>query len=174
MFQQFQEPPYAGFWLRFGAYIVDSLIISIVSIPLIVVLVLIVLSGNVDPDSPEVTALQLAFNGISALIGWLHHALMESSSWQATVGKKVVGIRVTDLDGNRISFGRATGRYFGKIVSGLICSVGFIMAAFTEKKQALHDMIASTLVLHGSGPQAYPVPPPPPDFVYPGGSPGIG
>jgi uncharacterized RDD family membrane protein YckC len=70
------------------------------------------------------------------------------------------------LDGNRISFGRATGRYFAKIVSGLICSIGFIMAAFTEKKQGLHDMIASTLVLQGQAPQGQPMPPPPPDFAY--------
>jgi uncharacterized RDD family membrane protein YckC len=58
-----------------------------------------------------------------------------------------LGIRVTDLDGGRISFGRATGRYFGKILSGLILGIGFLMAAFTERKQALHDLLAGTLVV---------------------------
>jgi uncharacterized RDD family membrane protein YckC len=58
-----------------------------------------------------------------------------------------IGIKVTDLNGNRISFGRATGRYFAKILSGMILMIGYIMAGFTEKKQALHDMIASCLVV---------------------------
>ena len=78
---------------------------------------------------------------------WLYFALMESSSKQATLGKMALGIRVTDVNGNRIGFGRATGRHFAKILSGLILGIGFLMAAFTEKKQALHDMIAGTLVV---------------------------
>ncbi len=166
MFQQFQEPPYAGFWLRFGAYFIDSLILGLVSIPLLVVLIVIVLNGTVDPESPAVTALQLLFNAFSWLAGWLYFAWMESSSWQATLGKRAVGLRVTDMDGNRISFGRATGRYFGKLLSGFICSIGYIMAAFTEKRQALHDMLASTLVLHGQALPGEQMPPPPPDFGY--------
>jgi uncharacterized RDD family membrane protein YckC len=72
---------------------------------------------------------------------------MESSARQATLGKMALGIVVTDLDGNRIGFGRATGRYFAKILSALILLIGFIMAAFTQKKQGLHDIIAGTLVV---------------------------
>jgi len=72
---------------------------------------------------------------------------MESSVWQATLGKKTLGLRVTDLQGNRISFGRASGRFFGRIISGLTLFIGYIMAGFTEKKQALHDIIASCLVI---------------------------
>jgi uncharacterized RDD family membrane protein YckC len=72
---------------------------------------------------------------------------MESGSMQGTLGKKLLGIKVTDMEGGRIGFGRATGRYFGKILSGMIFMVGFLMAAFTEKKQALHDMLAGTLVV---------------------------
>jgi uncharacterized RDD family membrane protein YckC len=78
---------------------------------------------------------------------WLYYALMESSSKQATLGKLALGIVVTDLGGNRVSFGRATGRYFGKIVSGMIMCIGYIMAGFTERKQALHDIMASCLVV---------------------------
>ncbi len=78
---------------------------------------------------------------------WLYFALMESSSKQATVGKMALGIVVTDLSGNRISFGRATGRYFGKIVSGMILCIGYFMAGFTERKQALHDIMSSCLVV---------------------------
>jgi uncharacterized RDD family membrane protein YckC len=72
---------------------------------------------------------------------------MESSSRQATVGKIALGLRVTDLNGERITFLRATGRYFGKIISGMILYIGFIMAAFTEKRQALHDLMAECLVV---------------------------
>jgi uncharacterized RDD family membrane protein YckC len=79
--------------------------------------------------------------------GWLYFALMESSAKGATLGKMALGLRVTDLSGNRISFGRATGRYFGKIVSGMIFSIGYIMAGFTQQKQALHDIMAGCLVV---------------------------
>lgn len=74
---------------------------------------------------------------------------MESSAKQATLGKMALGIVVTDLEGARIGFGRATGRYFAKILSGLILGIGFLMAAFTERKQGLHDIIAGTLVVKG-------------------------
>jgi uncharacterized RDD family membrane protein YckC len=83
-----------------------------------------------------------------SLVGqWLYFSLQESSDRQATLGKRVMGIKVVDLEGRRITFGRATGRHFAKLLSGLICDIGFIMAGFTERKQALHDMIASTLVV---------------------------
>jgi len=84
---------------------------------------------------------------IRTVLNWLYYALLESSAWQATLGKKALGLEVTDLEGRRISFGRATGRFFAKMISALILWIGFIMAGFTEKKQALHDMIAGTLVI---------------------------
>ena len=84
----------------------------------------------------------LAINLLLTMASWLYWALMECSPWQATLGKKMFGLEVTDLEGRRISFLRATGRYFGKIIV-----VGFIMIPFTEKKQALHDMIAGCLVV---------------------------
>src|SRR5208282_6521696 len=77
---------------------------------------------------------------------WLYEALMESSSYQATLGKMIFGMKVTDLYGNRISFGRATGRHFAKILSGMILCIGFIMVGLTERKQGLHDLLAGTLV----------------------------
>jgi len=85
---------------------------------------------------------------IALLLQWLYYAYLESGEKQATWGKQALGIYVTDLTGNRITFGRASGRFFAKIVSGLIpLGIGFIMAGFTDRKQALHDMIASCLVL---------------------------
>lgn len=152
--------------MRFAAYFVDSVIMSIFIIPFIVVMVVLVINGEVDPDSPAINLFQIFINAFSWLVGWLYHAWMESSSWQATLGKRLVGLRVTDMEGNRISFGRATGRYFGKLLSGFICSIGYIMAAFTEKKQALHDIMASTLVLQGAASPDQWMPPPPPDFAY--------
>jgi len=83
---------------------------------------------------------------ISVAGSWLYEALMESSSRQATLGKMIFGMKVTDLSGNRISFARATGRYFAKWLSGLTLLIGYIIAGFTERKQALHDMLAGTLV----------------------------
>lgn len=81
------------------------------------------------------------------LVWWLYYALFESSRWQATPGKRVLGLIVTTEAYETMTFGRASGRFFGMILSYMICCIGFIMAAFTEKKQALHDIIARTLVL---------------------------
>jgi uncharacterized RDD family membrane protein YckC len=84
----------------------------------------------------------------SLVLTWLYHALMESSEWQATLGKKALGLVVTDLAGQRVSFGRSTGRHFGKIITNMVpLLIGYIMAGFTAKKQALHDMLAGCLVL---------------------------
>jgi uncharacterized RDD family membrane protein YckC len=84
---------------------------------------------------------------LAIVFNWLYYALLESSAWQATLGKKALGLEVTDMAGQRISFARATGRYFGKIVSAFILMIGFIMAGFTAQKQALHDMMAGCLVI---------------------------
>jgi len=160
---------YGGFWIRFVAYLLDSVIIGI---PLSIILVILFLAfggmalfhgaiaasavSNPDPEAALAAATPmlgaiLAFYAIAIfggfVITWLYFAGLESSARQATFGKSVMGMRVTDLNGNRISFGRASGRYFGKIISGMILDIGFIMAGFTEKKQALHDMIAGTLVM---------------------------
>ena len=83
------------------------------------------------------------------VLTWLYFALCESSVWQATLGKRALGIRVTDLNGQRISFMRATGRYFGKLLSAFFFCVGFLMVAWTQRKQGLHDLLAQTLVLNG-------------------------
>ena len=82
-----------------------------------------------------------------ALLPAVYFAGMESSSWRATLGKRALGIQVTDVGGRRIFFARAIGRYFAKVISSLAFCIGFLMAAFTEKKQALHDILAGTLVV---------------------------
>jgi len=120
---------YAGFWKRFAAILIDGIIIS--------------------AASAMFTAGTMGMGWVSIFVlPWLYEAVMLSSEKQATLGKMALGIAVTDLAGGRISFGRATGRHFAKWVSALLLGVGFLMAAFTEKKQALHDMMAETLVVN--------------------------
>lgn len=151
--------PYAGFWLRFVAHLIDGAIIGVVLLMALGFLAVFTGLGAVihnlhaGEDPGAIFALLgvtfiLALVGVGVIGGWLYYALMESSSWQATLGKKALSLQVTDLAGRPISFGRASGRHFSKIISGLIpFAIGYIMAGFTEKKQALHDMIASCLVI---------------------------
>jgi uncharacterized RDD family membrane protein YckC len=93
----------------------------------------------------------MASNCVESLVGivvwWLYVATSESSSAQSTLGKRALRLRVTDMAGRRISFGRATGRNFAKVLSALTLLVGFVMAAFTSRRQALHDLVAETVVL---------------------------
>ncbi len=141
---------YATFGTRFVAAIVDGILVQIIAAILggIAGAVIGAIAGGARANQQNIVGIAQAVGGIIGLItGWLYSALQESSEKQATIGKKMLGIKVTDLEGNRISFGRATGRHFAKIVSGLICLIGYIMAGFTEKKQALHDMMAGTLVV---------------------------
>jgi uncharacterized RDD family membrane protein YckC len=139
-------PQYAGFWRRFAAAFIDGLALDLVLIPVGIIF------GNFR-FAPQPNPLQ-AFTGlhlfgtlVNYVVPWLYYSLMESSSFQATLGKMAIGIEVTDLNGQRITFGRATGRYWGKMISALTLGIGFIMAGVTEKKQALHDFMANTLVI---------------------------
>jgi uncharacterized RDD family membrane protein YckC len=179
MFQQFQTPNYASFWPRVGAYVIDYLVMAAVTCPIgmaVGALTAFTEGGEGgEGASASTLAMQMILNVVAVIGGWLYYALLESSSWQGTVGKKLLGIRVTDEYGNRIGFGKATGRYFAKIISSIICLVGFIMVAFTEKRQGLHDMIAGTLVLQGAptpgdfGVTLDQAPPPPPsDYGFRG------
>ena len=83
---------------------------------------------------------------LGPIINWLYFTISESSSWQATLGKKMLGLYVTDERRHRLSFGRANGRYWSKVISGLVLGIGFLMVGFTKRKQGLHDKIAGTLV----------------------------
>jgi uncharacterized RDD family membrane protein YckC len=145
---------YAGFWLRFVAFIIDAIVLGVVGAVITVPFVAGDFRGiwmgrpRMSPEEffPLIgTFIRVAL--LRGVINWLYYALFESSTWQATLGKKALGLEVTDLEGRRIGFGRATGRFFGKIISGAILMIGFIMAGFTEKKQALHDIMAGCLVI---------------------------
>jgi len=148
---------YAGFWLRFVAFIIDAIIIAVATLPFRLVLgamfgIRMGLMGQQRISSPDMIVgsllpMMMLSLVVNMVVNWLYFAFCESSSWQATLGKKALGLEVTDLDGNRISFARASGRFFGKIISGATLLIGYIIAGFTEKKQALHDLMAGTLVI---------------------------
>lgn len=150
---------YAGFWLRFVAFIIDQLIIGI---PLGIAIGIIAIGFGLSRpfgrfhtvDTPDALLASLGLEFIFMIVivslvgGWFYYAICESSRWQATLGKMALGLYVTDLAGNRITFGQASGRFFGKLVSKyLTIYIGFLMAGFTAKKQALHDILAGCLVL---------------------------
>lgn len=131
---------YAGFWRRFWATILDTIFIICISLFVGVI-----------------TGLDSAIYSLfSFIFPWLYEALTTSSDWQGTPGKKIIGLRVTDLQNRKISFWRATGRYFAKIISALLLMIGYFMAGFTARKQALHDMIAGTLVYMDNTSAPYP------------------
>ncbi|MDR0646092.1 MAG: RDD family protein, partial [Elusimicrobiota bacterium] len=144
---------YAGFWKRFIAYIIDSIIVTIIGWILFAVLGIIL--SAIPGDTSGNNALSLAASVGATLVGFIigillniiYFALFESSSAQASPGKMVLGIKVTDINGKRLTFWRAVGRTIAKWVSNLTFSIGYLMAGFTRRRQALHDMIADCLVI---------------------------
>ena len=148
------ELPYASFLSRLIAFILDYLLISLV----LGVLISIFMPAGFAIEGPEVveydeeyvrnlTDAAGPFMIVFYIAWWLYNAILHASRWQATVGKRAVGIIVTDLDGNRISFAKATLRFLGKLLSTFIFFLGYLTAAFTSRRQALHDMIGGTVVL---------------------------
>ncbi len=145
-----QAPAYAGFWLRFLAYVIDALVLGLVSA--FASAFLGAVAGGVlgiTGTAPDAIAAVGSLIGmlVGLLVYWLYFSIMESSGKQGTLGKMALGLAVTDGAGRPIGFGRASGRYFAKIVSAIPLGIGFLMAGFTGRKQALHDMIAGTLVV---------------------------
>jgi len=137
---------FAGFWKRVVAYILDGIIFSF-----LFGILAFLLGGSIFSIDPQNPGNMMAIFGIYALFypaWWLYFALMESSSSQGTFGKKILGIKVTDLQGQPISFGHATGRHFSALITQMTFTIGYLMSAFTARKQALHDMVASTLVVN--------------------------
>jgi len=154
---------YAGFWKRLVAYIIDCIVLYIPNM-----LIQKLMGGDVagealrqaqmaNRDDPQqmVQSLMTYYSAMTpamlaiSVVTLLYFAFCESSAWQATVGKLAMGIRVTDLEGQRISLPRALGRYLGKFISALILCIGFLMVAWTRRSQGLHDIMANTLVLNG-------------------------
>lgn len=159
-----QPHDYAGFWPRFAAYTIDGAIMALF-------MNAVYWSGHqwfsgyidshpelvkfLTKETSEYSADYKAVNNFmwyctliqNALIAWCYYAGMESSPMRGTIGKWALGIYVTDLEGNRVSFVQATGRFFGKMISGLLLGIGYLMAGITDRKQAMHDKMADCLVM---------------------------
>jgi len=140
------QPRFAGFWRRVGAFLIDAVLLAI---PLFVGTALVPQMAGplLTPGNVAATRGEGAVGLFALVVMWLYFAVLESSRHQATLGKLALGLRVTDLVGSPISFGRASGRFFGKWLSVLPLYLGFVMAGFTARKQTLHDIVAGTLVL---------------------------
>ncbi|HSX48085.1 MAG TPA: RDD family protein [Candidatus Nanoarchaeia archaeon] len=139
---------YAGFWIRFVAAVIDSIAVGVVTTPL----QRLFSTGSTGPINSATTAYSgtdLMLVILSWAITLTYYALLTSSSWQATLGKKALGLKVTDVAGNRLTPGKAFLREGAKIISAAVLLIGYIMAAFDSRKQALHDKIAGTLVVRG-------------------------
>jgi uncharacterized RDD family membrane protein YckC len=143
----------AGFWKRTAAYLIDGMLVGIVSqVIQMVLLIGIGLSSGLGGASagfntPASVIMLLMVYLLPVTMAALYFGLFHASTKQATLGKMAVGIKVVRSDGRRISLGRGIGRYLGFLVSSLTLCIGFLMAAFTERKQALHDMMCDTLVV---------------------------
>ncbi|MDL2275779.1 RDD family protein [Desulfosarcina sp. OttesenSCG-928-G10] len=133
---------YAGFWWRFAAAFIDSWVLFFPG-EFLDLFIEVAMGVSVEDD---LMAFAWSF-GLSFVLSGFYFALMESSSIQGTVGKWLVGLKVTDLNGNRIGFGRAIRRYLFEILSFLTLFAGYFMIFFTPKKQALHDVLTDTVVV---------------------------
>lgn len=150
-----KEPPkpvqekYAGFWIRFAAYLIDLIILLVIAFGIGFVLGILLFAGSSSSYSYNPVAsggFIVLFYLIFILVIWLYYALQESSPSQATIGKRAMNLRVTDLEENRISFGKATVRTIVKFIP-IIGPIGCLIIGFSDNKQGLHDTVAGTRVL---------------------------
>lgn len=133
---------YAGFWRRLAASLVDGLVLFVPGLCISFSMLYFL-----REELLSVMLFYLLLSLFCGLLGWVYNAAMESSPMQGTLGKKALGIKVTDLSGKTVSFAQASGRYFGKYISALFLGFGYFMVAFTDKKQGLHDMLSGCFVV---------------------------
>lgn len=156
---QIVPKPYAGFWIRVAANIIDGLLLGVVSgianfiMGMAIVLMTLGLQQDLsqslmDQDSPLMLMINLCSAAFNLILHWLYFSLMESSGKQATLGKMLFGLQVTDMQGHGISFGKASLRYLCSALSAFTLGLGYVIAAWTSKKQTLHDLIVGTVVVY--------------------------
>lgn len=143
-------PEYAGLWRRAIAFPLDMTAVYLLFTAIWTVstpeMERLVHNGAASPEA-ETAVRDYLFTLLFLLVHWLYYALLESSPWQATLGKRLLHLRVTDLRGHRVSFNRASFRAVGKSVSDVTYGIGFLMAGVTRRRQALHDFLAGCLVV---------------------------
>lgn len=140
---------YAGFWIRFLAKLIDGLIMTVlVALPLVAIMASAGLLESPPKEPTQIqTTYQFAFEMIYLIIAGVYSILFVGR-YGATPGKMACKIKVVDPTGIAFGYGRATGRFFAEFLSGLICYLGYIMAAFDDEKRALHDRICKTRVVY--------------------------
>ena len=148
--------PPAGFWIRFVAYIIDAfiLVLALVVIGGVIIGLAVAIGGTSGRDSEVAIGAGVVLALLTyVVIGWLYEAFLTSGPHGATLGKQAVGVRIVCADGAPLSFGRATGRHFLKVfVTPMIpLAIGYLMAGFTARKRALHDIMADTFVIKTQG-----------------------
>lgn len=134
---------YGTFWERFAACFIDGIILSVAN-----ALIGLPFGMSPIPESGDLGGNYLLAQLTRVVVGWLYFALMESGPGGATLGKKVMNLKVTGMEGGRISFGRATGRHFSKLLSAAMLLLGYLMMIWDDKNQTFHDKMASTLVVN--------------------------
>lgn len=146
-----EQLEYATFFKRLGAYFIDGMILSALITILASIGIFSLFGVEFDASKLQDPSYALTNNTgymlITLLISTAYYAIFQSSKWQATVGKKLLHIKVTTLNGERIGFIRAVGRHLAMTFLSSILFIGYLMVFFTKKKQALHDMIAKTVVV---------------------------
>ncbi|WLR52066.1 RDD family protein [Bacillus tianshenii] len=146
---------YGGFWRRFAASFIDGIILLIPTELINFILFMMIVGGDVSSfiayETGQDLSMYWGFEAIAltltTIVNVIYFAKLHSSSWQATLGKRMLGMKVTTVEGERISFGRAVGRYFAMILSAIPLMIGFMLAGWTKKKRALHDFVAGTVVI---------------------------
>lgn len=138
-------PKYAGFWVRFAATLLDGIFLQVAFYILgfVVGIAIFTIDADIEIDSKDPI-----FVFISIAIFLIYEVGMTASKFQGTFGKKIVNIKVVDENGNRLSLGRSVGRYFTKWLSAVSLLIGFMMAGWTKKKRALHDLLVNTYVVY--------------------------
>src|SRR5437773_1112513 len=138
---------YGGFWIRFAAKMIDVLLFIILSVPFIIWMVVVALKrGAGQPPTFIQFGLQIGTQLAFALVSVAYTTFFHGK-YGATLGKMACGLKVVTPEGGRVTYARALGRGFAELVSGWICDIGYIIAAFDGQKRALHDHIASTRVI---------------------------
>ncbi len=138
---------YAGFWMRFVAVLIDGLITGI---PMMIYMFVFMgaMFSTFDPEDPE--SLEMGFGGLFYLLAYaipLIYSVFFLGKYGATPGKMALGLKVIRANGEKLTYGRAFGRYFANILSGMILYIGYIIVAFDDEKRALHDHICDTRVI---------------------------
>jgi uncharacterized RDD family membrane protein YckC len=140
------ENKHAGFWVRLIAYLIDSVVTIVIAL-IMIIGGIAMLGGNATPESVKVMSNIVSILNFIIILGYW--SITQSSSWQATIGKKVMGLKLVNQDGTRVSFMKALGRStIGYLISGIVIYIGFIAIGVTKEKVGFHDMIFKTYVVY--------------------------